>query len=209
MATHNNNGDGAARSEQPTPILRPRALVPQRPLSSNSDAAPNSASLSSSSHPTSAPNEPFAPFEHLNLSKLAPNVVPSRSGSVLSRGLILKSDYRFLAQSTALEPHITPDPSSSTFSDQTKTENGWTGLHLSGASNLRDGGLGVWGVAQPTRTGVRSLLSLLRCKQATAGGARNDNGKEVAWFVTREEPILYIGALTGLFPSSFYPHLHR
>ncbi|GAA5953720.1 hypothetical protein JCM8115_004129 [Rhodotorula mucilaginosa] len=204
MAAHNNNGDGAARSEQPTPILRPRALVPQRPLSSNSDAAPISAS-SLSSHPTSAPNEPFAPFEHLNLSKLALNVVPSRSGSVLSRGLILKSDYRFLAQSTALEPHITPDPSSSTFSDQTKTENGWTGLHLSGASNLRDGGLGVWGLAQPTRTGVRSLLSLLRCKQSTAGGARNDKGKEVAWFVTREEPILYIGGQPYVLRESNRP----
>ena len=176
--------------------------MPQRSLSNNSDAAPNS--VSSSSHPTSAPNEPFAPFEHLNLSKLAPNVVPSRSGSVLSRGLILKSDYRFLAQSTALEPPITPDPSSSTLSDQTKTENGWTGLHFSGASNLRDGGLGVWGLAQPTRTGVRSLLSLLRCKQSTTGGASSDKGKEVAWFVTREEPILYIGALIGLSLSSLH-----
>lgn len=187
MATHHSGG-APPRSEQPTPILRPRPLVPHRPLSSNSDAPPHTA-LS----PTSTPDEPFAPFAPVNLSKLASNVVPGRTGSVLSRGLILKSDYRFLAHPTEPLRDGAVDPATAASSEHTKTENGWTGLHLSGASNLRDGGLGVWGLAQPTRTGVRSLLSLLRAKQATTGSTRRERAKEVAWFVTREEPILYIG----------------
>ncbi|GAA5856222.1 hypothetical protein JCM8547_000828 [Rhodosporidiobolus lusitaniae] len=146
----------------------------------SSTATPSNAPpppTSSSSSDSSSPAQP------LNLSRLAPGVVPSRSGSVLSRGLLLKSDYRFV-----------PPPSSG---EEPNPANG--GLSLSGATNLRDGGLGVWGVAQPTATGVRSVLAVLRAK------AGKEKGRPVAWLMTREEPVLYIGGQPYVLREASHP----
>lgn len=183
---------GATRSERNTPV--PRPLPRDLGFTPNGDRPASLPTSPRPSHSSLPAPEPPAP---LNLGKLASNVVPSRSGSVLSRGLFLKSDYRFVAHSaTAIGRRSPLDPVSGFPHDATAaapTESGWSGLNLSGASNLREGGLGVWGVSQPTRTGVRSLLSLLQSRRG--GATRGSQGKEVAWFVTREEPILYIGAL--------------
>ncbi|GAA5826021.1 hypothetical protein JCM11251_000094 [Rhodosporidiobolus azoricus] len=122
------------------------------------------------------------PAQPLNLSRLAPGVVPSRTGSVLSRGQILKSDYRFIPSD--------PSPSSPSSSPA-------QGLNLSGATNLRDGGLGIWGVAQPTVTGIRSVLAVLR--------ARGEQAREVSWFSTREEPHLFIGGQPYVLREASHP----
>ncbi|GAA6033114.1 hypothetical protein JCM8097_002951 [Rhodosporidiobolus ruineniae] len=165
-----------APTEQQSSSVRSASPATHRRLSSAAvEATPTSSSPSTSI--STAPPQP------LNLSRLSPSVVPSRTGSVLSRGLILKSDYRFV-----------PPPSSSS----AITETG--GLSLSGATNLRDGGLGVWGAAQPTVTGVRSVLAVLRAK-----GGQGKQGSEVAWFVTREEPILYIGGQPYVLREASYP----
>lgn len=211
----------------PTPLHSPTALsLKQSPFGSTSERGSPLSRCEDSPHrrlssavpalpslslPTSSPSSTDqAP---LNLARLASAVVPSRSGSVLSRGLILKSDYRFVAaQPPASASH--PPHAQSAASTASSTKNAISGqlapsstpagpsteggFHLSGATNLREGGYGVWGVAQPTATGVRSLLSLLRSRK----NAKGVEGREVAWFVTREEPILYIGAL-GAFSLRF------
>ena len=58
------------------------------------------------------------------------------------------------------------------------------GVHLRGATNFRMAELGVFGVAQPTETGLRTILSVLKSQK----------GRETVWFCTREEPVVYIGA---------------
>jgi len=144
-------------------------------------------------------DDSYLPPPPLNLARIAPAVVPSRQGSVLSRGLILKADYRF----SAAPPDSALAPSSSSSSSGAPSTSTGPGAappaghpygDVSGASHVREGGLGIWGVAQPTATGVRSLLALLGAK-GTPGTKGKAQGKkrDVAWFVTREEPILYIG----------------
>ena len=146
-------------------------------------------------------DESYLPPAPLNLARLAPAVVPSRQGSVLSRGLLLKADYRFTA---AAPPESSSSPTASAGPSASSSGSGPAAVtspaghpygDVAGASHVRDGGLGVWGVAQPMATGIRSLLALLGAK----GGAQAAKGKgkgrrqDVAWFMTREEPLIYIG----------------
>ncbi|WFC98121.1 hypothetical protein MYAM1_000844 [Malassezia yamatoensis] len=100
------------------------------------------------------------------------NVVRDRRGSVLSRGLVLKVDQR---QHPSQQEHLAGM------------------LNLQGAPCFRaaEGGLGVYGLAQPTIFGIKTLLSLLHCRP-NAG----DAGKELmhcVWVCTREEPVIYVG----------------
>lgn len=109
------------------------------------------------------------------------------------------------------------------------------GVHLRGATNFRmaDSDLGVFGCAQPTETGLRTVLSVLK-SQATqsAGGSSlssaNIKGKgretgkslcllpvittsklidhaRIVWFCTREEPIVYIGVQPFVLRDSQAP----
>lgn len=62
-------------------------------------------------------------------------------------------------------------------------------LNVHGAPNFRgprQGGLNVFGVAQPRTQGLRAILSVLRCRPNTV------NPSHVVWFSTREEPLVYI-----------------
>ncbi|BGP42410.1 hypothetical protein JCM10450v2_006504 [Rhodotorula kratochvilovae] len=138
-------------------------------------------------------DEAYLPPAPPNLARLAHAVVPSRQGSVLSRGLLLKADYRF----SAAPPESASSPSSQSSSSQSTPAAAHPYGDVTGASNLREGGLGVWGVAQPTATGVRSLLALL--------GSKGEKGRDVAWFVTREEPILYIGGQPYVLREAAHP----
>lgn len=104
---------------------------------------------------------------HYQLHQHAAGVVKSRNGAVLSRGFMLKSDQRPSAPSSG--------------------EVGG-GVHLAGATNFRMAELGVFGVAQPTEAGLRTILSVLKSKQ----------GRETVWFCTREEPLVYIGSQVSL-----------
>ncbi|GAA6022381.1 hypothetical protein JCM10207_004746 [Rhodosporidiobolus poonsookiae] len=133
-------------------------------------------------------------LQPLNLPRLSASVVPSRTGSVLSRNLILKADFRFV-----------PPPSPSSSSDPSAGAAAGPALNLSGASNLRDGGLGVWGVAQPTETGIRSVLGVLRARSPRVKGQEEVEGREVAWFSTREEPVLYIGGAPYVLREAAHP----
>ena len=95
------------------------------------------------------------------LLKVQHGVVKSRTGSVLSRGFILKNDR--------LPPRNTHT----------------LDFRLKGCPNFRSGGQGIYGAAQPSVTGLRTVLSLLGCNPGGPG--------KVVWICTREEPVVYIG----------------
>lgn len=65
-----------------------------------------------------------------------------------------------------------------------------------GATNFRAGSqeLGVYGVAQPSLTGLQSVLSLLRSAPTLSPAGELQRGqRETVWFCTREEPVVYLG----------------
>ncbi|KAF8199666.1 inositol hexakisphosphate-domain-containing protein [Pholiota molesta] len=99
------------------------------------------------------------------LERSEPSVVKTRTGSVLSRGFILKTDHYPTGRALDLD------------------------LNVHGAPNFRaprQGDLNVFGAAQPRTQGLRAILSVLRCRPNTV------NPSHVVWFSTREEPIVYI-----------------
>ncbi|KAH6570550.1 hypothetical protein BASA60_007657 [Batrachochytrium salamandrivorans] len=67
------------------------------------------------------------------------NVVKTRTGSVLARQIILKSDHFDMGLHSRLD------------------------FHLQGAPNFRMADMGVFGVAQPTVPGITTVLTLLGC----------------------------------------------
>ncbi|KAJ7112000.1 inositol hexakisphosphate-domain-containing protein [Mycena epipterygia] len=100
-----------------------------------------------------------------HLQRSGSSVVKTRTGSVLSRGFILKTDHYPSGRALDLD------------------------LNVHGAPNFRApriGDLNVFGVAQPRTQGLRAILSVLRCRPGTP------NPSHVVWFSTREEPIVYI-----------------
>ncbi|KAI0784287.1 inositol hexakisphosphate-domain-containing protein [Abortiporus biennis] len=100
-----------------------------------------------------------------HLQRSGPQVVKTRNGSVLSRGLILKTDHYPSGRALDLD------------------------INVHGAPNFRaprQGNLNVFGVAQPRTQGLRGILSVLRCRPNVS------NPTHVVWFCTREEPIVYI-----------------
>ncbi|SCV73360.1 BQ2448_7286 [Microbotryum intermedium] len=148
---------------------------------------------------TAVTDEKAAPaVKPLNLLKLASSVVQSRNGSVLSRGYIVKRDYRPI--------HDAASPSTlSTRPDQ---------IHLTGADNFRGvDDWGVYGLAQPTETGLRTVLSMLRAQDTlvvpiSSSGAAHSikrKGRHVVWFCTREEPIIYLGAQPFVLRDAAHP----
>eukprot|EP00842_Homolaphlyctis_polyrhiza_P002749 jgi/Hompol1/3475/HPOL_006557-RA len=90
------------------------------------------------------------------------NVVKTRSGSVLARGIILKSDHFETGLNSRLD------------------------FHLQGAPNFRMADMNVFGVAQPTVPGITTVLTLLACHPAA------QPQRSAIWFSTREEPMIYI-----------------
>lgn len=90
------------------------------------------------------------------------SIVKTRTGSVLSRGMILKSDHYPSGKALQLD------------------------INLQGAPNFRApryGGLNVFGAAQPRIQGLKAILSVLGCRPDAKAPSR------CIWFSTREEPI--------------------
>ncbi|PPQ89323.1 hypothetical protein CVT25_003160 [Psilocybe cyanescens] len=99
------------------------------------------------------------------LQRSEPSVVKTRSGSVLSRGFILKTDHYPSGRDLDLELNVHGAP---------------------GFRAPRHGNLNVFGAAQPPTHGIRTILSILQCRPNIP------NPVHVIWFSTREEPIVYI-----------------
>lgn len=119
--------------------------------------------------------EPMAPREMgSNLSLLGPethnpvfnvhSVVKNRSGSVLGRKTILKSEH--------VDSKIRP----------------LVDFYLQGAPNFRSVDTNIYGVAQPTTSGLSTILTLLKCQSSYK------SQKSCVWFSAREEPMLYINS---------------
>jgi hypothetical protein len=87
------------------------------------------------------------------------SVVKNRNGSVLARQLILKSDHF----DTGIESRLD--------------------FGLQGAPNFRMADLNIFGVAQPTHSGILTILNLMHSTM---------DQQRVYWFCTREEPLIYI-----------------
>ncbi|KAK4050677.1 hypothetical protein OIV83_003403 [Microbotryomycetes sp. JL201] len=150
----------------------------------------------------------------LNLMKLAPGVVQSRTGSVLSRGFIIKSDSRPVAPPSASETEglafagtTKGDPTgpNSAPADTDDQASGLGGLHLTGATNFRGTDFNIYGVAQPTETGLRTVLSLLRSQNTTGPHGNVVKGRETVWFCTREEPVVYLGSQPFVLREAAHP----
>ncbi|KAG8824150.1 hypothetical protein FRC17_009172 [Serendipita sp. 399] len=113
------------------------------------------------------------------------SVVKSRTGSVLTRGFILKTDFYPNGKELDLD------------------------INLGGAPNFRSPrgvSFNVFGVAQPRIAGIKAILSLLGChphrplngKDGSETFDMKERTKEKVsrkclWFNTREEPVVYIG----------------
>lgn len=114
------------------------------------------------------PLPPLDFIDPLYLIKLAQGVKSRRDGSILSRSFILKSEFRIDRREAPLEA-----------------------VNLRGATSFRyAGSLGVYGCAQPTKTGLRTVLSVLKSKNTVDENGLKKLGKETIWFSTREEPIV-------------------
>ncbi|KAN0063509.1 hypothetical protein ACQY0O_003956 [Thecaphora frezii] len=118
--------------------------------STEATAAPSAAASAAppplrgaSAHSTLFPDTLLGHASSLLWSQREENVVRNRQGSVLNRGLILKTDH---FAGGARSAHL--------------------GLHLQGAPNFRkaDCSLDVYGVAQPTITGLKTILSVLKAR---------------------------------------------
>jgi len=140
-------------------------------------------------------------YTHTLIQSVA-SLVKTRTGSVLSRGMILKSDHYPSGRAMQLD------------------------INLQGAPNFRSprlDGLNVFGVAQPRLQGLKAILSVLGCRPKTNASS------QCIWFSTREEPIgmylvilseplclirafnlsVYFGKVCGLacFWTSLFHHL--
>ena len=126
---------------------------------------PSSPPLPDDLHRKKPPTHPLPLL--LSLHSLPPNVyVQQRTGSILSHSMILKADS-FSPSQSSTEPLPTLE------------------LHLLGAPNLQQvRPFFLFGVGQPTISGVRALLNLVK--------ARVPHHRRVQWICLREEPILYV-----------------
>ncbi|KLO17434.1 hypothetical protein SCHPADRAFT_900700 [Schizopora paradoxa] len=106
------------------------------------------------------------------------SAVKARSGSVLSRGFILKTDHYPSGRALDLD------------------------LTVHGSPNFRTpkvGDFNVFGVAQPRTQGLRAILSILRCRPDT------QDPYNCVWFSTREEPIVYISGRSFVLRDASEP----
>ncbi|RKP01076.1 hypothetical protein CXG81DRAFT_12437 [Caulochytrium protostelioides] len=106
---------------------------------------------------TGASPHPIYDFT-LQLCRSASHFVQTRAGVVLGRNTILKAD----TFASALNTHLD--------------------FYAQGAGNFRIMDHNVIGVAQPTVTGIKTILTLLSAHQ----------GRIVYWLSGREEPVIYI-----------------
>ncbi|KAH8826577.1 inositol hexakisphosphate-domain-containing protein [Flagelloscypha sp. PMI_526] len=101
-----------------------------------------------------------------HLDRSTQTVVKTRAGSVLSRGMIIKTDFYPSGRALDID------------------------LNLHGAPNFRAprgvGSLNVYGVAQPRTQGLRAILSVLKARPGL------EHPSLVVWVSTREEPVVYI-----------------
>ncbi|KAG8783281.1 hypothetical protein FRC12_019885 [Ceratobasidium sp. 428] len=120
-----------------------------------------------------------------SLIRATASVVKTRSGTVLSRGCILKTDHYPTGRALDLD------------------------INLQGAPNFRAprdaaAAVNVYGAAQPRIGGLRAVLAILNCGPSGSSVGSSPTTSPLArdtrlptragcvWFSTREEPVIYI-----------------
>jgi hypothetical protein len=172
-------------SDREHPVTLHPVLAPQSHLSSQiphpirTSASPFSIIQRPQSSPTQLDSSPVSLSDLMpHLHRSAPSIVKTRSGSVLSRGFILKTDH-----------YPSGELSIGLSAPSTHTHTGRAldlDLNIHGAPNFRApriGSLNVFGAAQPRSQGLRAILSILRARP------KETSPSHVIWFSTREEPI--------------------
>ena len=156
------------------PLLRtissPSPIPLLTPIRSHSDSTTGDDEPLSSRSQQRKRKAPAAQLSSLLHTALLPanHFVQQRTGAILSRSMILKSD------------HFTPLPSSSSDALTAQLD-----LHLLGAPNLQQiKPFLLFGVGQPTLSGIRTVLNLIKAKAP--------HRRAVQWICLREEPIVYI-----------------
>ncbi|KAG2049290.1 hypothetical protein BDR06DRAFT_961637 [Suillus hirtellus] len=165
--------DDATERPASVPLVDRSALQ----LASRNVKALRTSRVASESTISMTEKQDVAPLDLMaNLKRAEPSVVKTRTGSVLSRGFILKTDYYPSGRALDLD------------------------LNVHGAPNFRASrNTNVFGVAQPRTQGLRAILSILRCRPGTASPSH------VVWFSTREEPIVYISGRPFVLRDSAEP----
>jgi hypothetical protein len=156
-------------SPTPNPV---RSSASPFPIILEPQSSPPHSNADRDSSPVSLPDL----MPHLHRS--APSVVKTRSGSVLSRGFILKTDHYPSGESLISLSAPSTHPHTGRALD--------LDLNIHGAPNFRApriGSLNVFGAAQPRSQGLRAILSILRARPTETSPSH------VIWFSTREEPI--------------------
>lgn len=102
-------------------------------------------------------------------------LIKNRTGSVLGRQMILKSDHF----ETGVNPKLD--------------------IHLHGSPNFRMADLNVFGVAQPTLPGIKTILNLLQCNPESSVG------ETALWISAREEPMIYLNRKPFVIRDSKQP----
>jgi hypothetical protein len=210
MADRRSYLQSSNRSSSVPPKSAESSAIPSPPieLASNLLAAHRLAPMGRvSSDPSLAMNKKDAKGLDLmaNLQRSEPSIVKTRSGSVLSRGFILKTDhypsglsdiysascsllrqvYITIGRALDLEINIHGAPNFRAahpvhFSPPATLSPSQPSTPTNTPTNLN-----VYGCAQPRTQGLRAILSVLRCRPGTVGEQQG----HVVWFCTREEPI--------------------
>ncbi|CDZ97852.1 hypothetical protein [Phaffia rhodozyma] len=124
------------------------------------------------------PNPPLGSPAHLL--KSLPGVVRRRDGGVLARGFILKTDHYPTGRAMDLDINLIGAPN-------------FRGLSNKGSN------YNVYGVAQPTVPGLKTILSILQSSPQTS------SQQTTVSLSTREEPILYISGRPFVLRDSSSP----
>lgn len=137
-------------------------------------------------------------------------VVKSRRGAVLSRGTCAISIVASLSLSHRPHPQERPLCLGCARSVRADRRSQGTGrasdldLCLQGAPNFRSGpgDLGVYGCAQPTAVGLRTVLAALGC---VAAPKEDHPSTPLAWICTREEPLVYVASRPYVLREATHP----
>ncbi|KAI9144841.1 inositol hexakisphosphate-domain-containing protein [Paraphysoderma sedebokerense] len=130
---------------------------------SSAPSSPSMGNLDKSSKKSNRSRVDLIAKSSKDLLKMVGGVVRNRTGAVLSRSNILKTEYRFSGL-------INMD------------------LHLQGAPNFRGSALNVFGCAQPSVAGLSTILTVFNCHPESTSA----ESSSTLWFSTREEPIIYL-----------------
>eukprot|EP00158_Paraphelidium_tribonemae_P007900 Partr_v1_DN28391_c0_g1_i1_m78600 putative phosphatase domain containing, paladin 1 len=115
------------------------------------------------------------------MEKLHRKIKESRQGTVLTASNILKRDHYPATQRPpgSAVPSSSKSASNVSSSSQNDQFPGFPGI--TGAPNFRFTNHNIYGVSQPTRTGLQTITRLLLTRS-----------KCIYWFNTREEPVIYV-----------------